>query len=195
MRICGGLARGITLRVSKSGGVRPAMEPARERLFSSIGSRLHGSKILDLFAGSGSYGLEALSRGAEAVTFVEKSRKVFYDLQKNFAAVTKSARLDDSSGKLINRDVIDFLGSPSGHSYDLIFLDPPYREIERIYQKVFSLLAEGKWINREGVVILECPGEMEVESPGWQMQRVLGKEKRGSPVHRIYSVRSFPPDQ
>ena len=74
IRISGGLARGIPLKVTKSKLLRPATEANRERLFSSIRESLRGSRVLDLFAGSGSYGLEALSRGAKHVHFVNNGK-------------------------------------------------------------------------------------------------------------------------
>ena len=70
MRICGGAARGITLRVPKGDLVRPATDGMRQSLFSSLGARVPDARVLDLFAGSGAYGLEAVSRGARAGMFV-----------------------------------------------------------------------------------------------------------------------------
>ena len=73
MRISGGIARGIPLRVTKSKSLRPATEANRERLFSSIANQIQHKKVLDLFAGTGSYGLEALSRGAKNAHFIEQN--------------------------------------------------------------------------------------------------------------------------
>ena len=75
MRISGGKARGIPLRACKAPELRPATEANRERLFSSLGQAVINARILDLFAGTGSYGLEALSRGAVEASFVEKNKK------------------------------------------------------------------------------------------------------------------------
>ena len=74
MRISGGKARGIPLRVNKKSGIRPAIETSRERVFSSISQKVENARVLDLFAGSGAYGLEALSRGAAHITLVEKKK-------------------------------------------------------------------------------------------------------------------------
>ena len=100
MRISGGKARGIPLRVGKTVGLRPASEANRERLFSSIGEKITNCMILDLFAGSGSYGLEALSRGAKSATFVEKNRSVIKDLKINAANTLKSAQLESMAAKI-----------------------------------------------------------------------------------------------
>jgi 16S rRNA (guanine966-N2)-methyltransferase len=186
MRICGGKARGIPLRVSKKAGVRPAIETIRERLFSSISSYVDHARTLDLFAGSGAYGLEALSRGAEHATFVEKSRSVFVDLNTNLKAVLKSAHLPADSGKLVKRDVLDFLREKPSLSYDLIVVDPPYPELGSFCPKIFSLLLANNYLSAKGIVILECPGDFTIDSSGWTHQRMVGKEKKGSPIHRIF---------
>src|SRR5580658_3909094 len=75
VRISGGLARGIELAVPRGGAVRPATDGMRQAVFSSLGSRVEGARFVDLFAGSGAYGLEALSRGASGGTFVERSAR------------------------------------------------------------------------------------------------------------------------
>ena len=92
MRISGGIARGIPLRVTKSKSLRPATEANRERLFSSIKIKF-SIKVFDLFAGTGSYGLEALSRGAKNAHFIEQNKRVFNDLRHNFEQVKKSSDL------------------------------------------------------------------------------------------------------
>jgi len=187
MRISGGKARGIPLKVSKKGGVRPAIETTRERLFSSIFQSVEDATVLDLFAGSGAYGLESLSRGARQATLVEKNRWVFNDLKTNLAAVLKSSNLEGEAGRLVNRDVLDFVKEPSNQNYDIIFVDPPYAEIEKLGPRLFVLLLSNHCLSKDGFVILETPGELKMEFPGWTVTRVVGKEKRGSPVHRIYS--------
>jgi 16S rRNA (guanine966-N2)-methyltransferase len=187
MRISGGKARGILLKVSKKGGVRPAIETTRERLFSSIFQSVENATVLDLFAGSGAYGLESLSRGAKQATLVEKNRLVFNDLKTNLTAVLKSASLEGEAGRLINRDVLDFAKEPFSQNYDIIFIDPPYAEIEKLGPRLFELLLRHHCLSKDGFAVLETPGELKMEFPGWTVTRVVGKEKRGSPVHRIYS--------
>ena len=135
MRISGGKARGIPLRVNKKSGVRPAIETSRERVFSSISQKVENAQVLDLFAGSGAYGLEALSRGATHATLVEKNRLVVSDLHTNLSAVQKSAQLPIDSGRVAKRDVLDFLQEKPPIAYDLIFIDPPYAELEKLCPK------------------------------------------------------------
>lgn len=90
MRITGGLARGIVLRVPGGDQVRPATDAMRQAVFSSLGARVAGATFLDLFAGAGGYGLEALSRGAASGVFIEKNAAAAACLRQNLAAVRKS---------------------------------------------------------------------------------------------------------
>ena len=122
MRISGGLAKGISLRVTKTSKLRPATDANRERLFSSLGDFVREKSVLDLFAGSGSYGLEALSRGAGCAIFVESDRRIFRDLKEKLANTCKSAKLPPDVGKLENRNVIEYLRHCEA-SFDLVFLD------------------------------------------------------------------------
>jgi 16S rRNA (guanine966-N2)-methyltransferase len=103
MRISGGKARGIPLRAAKAPELRPATEANRERLFSSLGQQIQNARVLDLFAGTGSYGLEALSRGAAEAYFVEKNRKITKDLKDNLSKVLKSAELSNNVGKVFQK--------------------------------------------------------------------------------------------
>jgi 16S rRNA (guanine966-N2)-methyltransferase len=188
MRISGGKARGIPLRVNKKSGVRPAIETSRERVFSSISQKVENAQVLDLFAGSGAYGLEALSRGATHATLVEKSRLVVSDLHTNLSAVQKSAQLPIDSGRVAKRDALDFLQEKPPIAYDLIFIDPPYAELEKLCPKIFSLLASNQYLAEGGIVLLECPGDFSFEPKGWVLQRTIGKEKKGSPIHRVFTI-------
>ena len=188
MRISGGKARGIPLRVNKKSGIRPAIETSRERVFSSISQKVENARVLDLFAGSGAYGLEALSPGAAHATLVEKNRLLYSDLHTNLMAVQKSAQLSPDSGRVAKRDVLEFLQDPSPFAYDLIFIDPPYAELEKLCPKIFSLMASNHYLCGDGIAVLECPGDFNFEPNGWVHKRTIGKEKKGSPVHRIFET-------
>ena len=115
------------------------MKPIGKGSFSSIGEKIINCMVLDLFAGSGSYGLEALSRGAKSVTFVEKNRSVIKDLKINAANTLKSAQLESMAAKIEARDVLEFLKNKSTEAYDIIFLDHPTRSCP----KLFSLYSKG----------------------------------------------------
>ena len=188
MRISGGKARGIPLRASKAPELRPATEANRERLFSSLGQQVEDACILDLFAGTGSYGLEALSRGAAKACFVEKNRKITKDLQDNLSKVLKSAQLKKDVGRVIQRDVLDFLQAPPEKSYDILFLDPPYAEIDLLREKLFARIRNNQFVHRDSLLIHECPAGEYEEPTGWQLIRTLGKAAKGSPIFHFFKI-------
>ena len=190
MRISGGKARGITLRTVKNTDLRPATEANRERLFSSLGQQIQKKRVLDLFAGSGSYGLEALSRGASDAIFVEKNRKVAKYLNENLDRVIKSAHLNRQDAQIVIRDVVDFLKKSSQHPYDLIFLDPPYNLINEICSPIFSSLRKNNFIHSETLLFHERPAGVLTIHDGWDLVRTLGKASKGSPVYHIFKLSS-----
>jgi 16S rRNA (guanine966-N2)-methyltransferase len=134
LKLTGGSFSGRRLYVPDS-GVRPASNLVREALFATLNSLFKdgvaGLRILDLFAGSGSLGLEAISRGAELVTFVDNSVESVKSIRRNMEIL-------GFSGQVIRRDVRIFLKRSKGLDYDLIFMDPPYRFTES--SEVVSLL-------------------------------------------------------
>lgn len=139
MRVIAGSAKGRRLVAPKGGGTRPFTDRAKEALFSSLGDRVHGATVLDLYAGSGSLGIEALSRGARAVTFVERSPQAIRAIEANLAACGFDARV-------VSADVDAFLCAASDH-FDLVFVDPPYRLSLALVNEVLAAtagcLAEG----------------------------------------------------
>ena len=122
MRIIAGKARGRRLFAPKGQDTRPTPDRVRESLFSILGERVVGAAVLDLFAGTGALGLEALSRGASQVTFVERARTVLPTLQRNIDAVGLPGTevVLAAANRALQR-----LGA-SGRRFDLLFLDPPY---------------------------------------------------------------------
>lgn len=123
MRIIAGEYRGRTLRTASDLSIRPTTDRAKQAIFDVLTNRieLEGIDVLDLFAGSGSLGLEAISRGASKVTFVEKSKKSIGVLEANIATIHCEERCT-----IYPADVFWFLNNIH-RSYDLIFVDPPYR--------------------------------------------------------------------
>ncbi len=118
MRIIGGVARSRRLLSPPGDATRPMTDRMRESLFSSIAAHLDDAAVLDLYAGSGSLGLEALSRGARTATFVENDRQALTALRANLAAV-------GLGGDIVTADVTRFI-DVSSDRYDLVFVDPPY---------------------------------------------------------------------
>src|SRR5512147_404851 len=121
MRITGGTGRGRRLKVPAGPRVRPTSDKVKQALFNIIGSRIEGATFLDLFAGAGGIGIEALSRGAGRVAFVDDSRESLKIIRSN----VEQAGFADHRALLVFSKVESFLKKPSG-PYDFIFLDPPY---------------------------------------------------------------------
>ena len=122
MRVIAGSYRGRRLRAPPGAATRPTSDRVREALFSVLGDRVEGARVLDLFAGSGALGIEALSRGAREATFVDNAAAAIRALETNLRDVSAEATV-------VRAEARRFLGgaSRSARQYDLVFLDPPYR--------------------------------------------------------------------
>jgi 16S rRNA (guanine966-N2)-methyltransferase len=183
MRITGGKARGIQLKAPKGEHTRPATDRMRESVFSSLGPGIEGARVADLFAGTGSYGLEALSRGAATATFYESHRDALACLRQNVQAVLRSCQLHTDTAKVVARDIFSLdVNSPA---YDLIFLDPPYAIIEdqltTIFEKAVSPIAL-----ESARAIVELPGNLEPNIVGWELNKRLGKVGKDKPTIAIF---------
>ena len=123
MRIVAGEAKGRKLVAPTGRAVRPTADRVREAVFASLGARVRDARVLDLFAGSGALGLEALSRGADLTVFVERDRRVLPVLERNIDHCGFAAR-----SRVIHADYARALAALArdGACFDLVFLDPPY---------------------------------------------------------------------
>jgi len=151
MRVIAGRARGFRLETAPGHAVRPTADRVREALFSILGNRVAGGAFVDLYAGSGAVGLEALSRGARHATFVERDRAALKALSSNLRRCGF-----EGQARVIGAPVIATLrgGALAGGDYDIAFLDPPYRSEETA--TALGLVAAGKGIlSGGGVVVLE----------------------------------------
>jgi len=178
MRISGGVARGIPLNAPKGDAVRPATDGMRQAVFSSLAARIPGATFIDLFAGSGAYGLEALSRGADGGYFVEESAKAAACIRQNITAVCKSLSRPESVVRVAQMDAITWLKAMPGIEPDLVFIDPPYEIIEEVGPGLFAALSERLTSKKDPVVVFEMPGELSLEPSGWSCVRRLGKGAR-----------------
>jgi 16S rRNA (guanine966-N2)-methyltransferase len=174
MRISGGAARGIELEVPRGDAVRPATDGMRQSVFSSLGARVEGARFVDLFAGSGAYGLEAFSRGAAGGTFVERNSKALGCLRKNIAAVAKSLGKGGDEVMAVEADALS-LPAGTGALPDLIFVDPPYEDIPEVAPILFQKLSAALPADWPGLVVFEMPGEEKVEPAGWDCVKRLGR--------------------
>lgn len=178
MRISGGTARGITLVTPKGDATRPATDGVRQAVFSSIASRVPGAWFVDLFAGSGAYGLEAVSRGAAGGFFVEKNARAAACVSKNIAAVCKSAGHDARTLSVAQTDVLSWRLPAGAEVPDLVFIDPPYEIIGEMAESLFSRLGEMLTVKDDPVIVFEMPGEITLEPAGWTCVKRLGKGAR-----------------
>jgi 16S rRNA (guanine966-N2)-methyltransferase len=131
LRIVGGRWAGRDL-VSPGAGVRPTSEPVRDRWLALLEGELEGARVLDLFAGTGALGLEAMSRGASRVDFVENGPASLHALKANVAAFRLGKK-----ARIFKRDVIPFVEALDAGSYDVAFADPPYgsRKLDRVVEQ------------------------------------------------------------
>ncbi|MCZ2859834.1 16S rRNA (guanine(966)-N(2))-methyltransferase RsmD [Blastococcus sp. VKM Ac-2987] len=149
-RLIAGVAGGRRLQVPPA-GVRPTGDKARGALFNSLGSLvdLDGAAVLDLYAGSGALGLEALSRGAASVVFVESGPRVLPVLRANLAAVGLPG------GRVVAGSVATVIASPAPAPFDVVLADPPYAVPADEVRDVLRALVTGEWLTPGGVVVVE----------------------------------------
>jgi 16S rRNA (guanine966-N2)-methyltransferase len=178
MRISGGQARGIPLRAPKGDAVRPATDGARQGVFSSLAARVPEARFLDLFAGSGAYGLEALSRGAAGGMFVERSTKAADCIRKNITSVCRSLGRDERGLVVTQADALSLPWPAEWPPPDLVFIDPPYDLIEEVGPPLFAKLGPLLAPHPDPVIVFEMPGEITLAPPGWQCVKRLGKGAR-----------------
>jgi 16S rRNA (guanine966-N2)-methyltransferase len=178
IRITAGEWRGRQLKVPR-GDVRPAQDRVRLAVFSSLADRVPGARVLDLFAGTGAYGLEALSRGAASVTWVENDYRVLAVLRENVTTLCGSDRCTD----IVSADTLRFLARcGSDASYDLIFADPPYDQDGGWLKKILSALTGRPILKSSGLLVMEQSVHVPaVAREGWQQlkRRVYGETQIG----------------
>jgi 16S rRNA (guanine966-N2)-methyltransferase len=181
MRVTGGLARGIPLRVPAKGGVRPATDYIREAVFNSLAAFVPGTHVLDLFAGTGAYGLESLSRGAASATCVDLQAGA--DMQANAAAVAKSMGVEALPFTSVTGDATKPVANAG--RFDLVFADPPWELWDTRAEEIVATAVGAAAVGAHVRVILEAPGGFEVPVPlGWKLRKVIGKGK-GQPAASI----------
>src|SRR2546423_5028437 len=169
MRVIAGRAGGVRL-ISPKNGVRPTMDRVKAAIFSSLGEIVIGARVLDLFAGSGALGIEALSRGANSALFVEEDRQ-------SIAAIEKNLSQTQLAGRVRQQDVFGFLknSGTSPEKFQIVFADPPYDKMksgERFTEKLLTNETLPRLLERGGVFVLEKrPRENVPAVPFWNIIR------------------------
>lgn len=164
MRVIAGSARGRTLFSPSGNRVRPTADRVKEALFSSLGSRFGsftGLAVLDLFAGSGALGIEALSRGAATAVFVDSHPDSLLLVRKNLELTGLA-----NPAEILRLDAVKALAllAAGGKRFDIILADPPYAEKE-LAEQLLLLLAAGSLITAAGVIALETDSKAELLLP------------------------------
>ncbi|MFI5338545.1 MAG: 16S rRNA (guanine(966)-N(2))-methyltransferase RsmD [Candidatus Methylomirabilales bacterium] len=151
MRISAGEHRGRRLQSVKGKVTRPTSDLLRQAVFNVLGDRIQGAQVLDLFAGTGSVGLEALSRGAATATFVEKDRRAVATLRSNLASLNLTSR-----ARVIAGDVLLTLRrfETGGETFDCLFLDPPYAG--DLAARCIEKLADGSLLRENGALVTQA---------------------------------------
>ncbi|HET8884376.1 MAG TPA: 16S rRNA (guanine(966)-N(2))-methyltransferase RsmD [Candidatus Saccharimonadales bacterium] len=152
IRIIGGYYGGQQIAAPKNRRTHPMSERIRNALFNSLASEITDAEVLDVFAGTGAIGLEALSRGAKSVTFVDRDRTAQRYLTRNVASIGVQEQ-----STIIRTTVSSWLGTKNPKLFDIIFADPPYYDVQfSTVERIFDLLKPG------GLMVLSHPGRGEV---------------------------------
>lgn len=166
LRITGGALVRRRFQVPKAadeGLVRPTSDRVREAVFSSLGSQIEDARVLDLFAGSGAYGFESISRGAKSAMFVEMSRTTADCVKANMASLGIADQC-----RLTLDDATRFIRRAPGHTFDVLFVDPPYTLTlnAEFWQNLLP------WVGEESVVIFRCHKQEDFLLPaGYELLR------------------------
>lgn len=180
LRIIGGQWRGRKLNFPAIEGLRPTPNRVRETLFNWLTPVLPGAMCLDLFAGSGALGWEALSRGAASVTWVDSSAAVTDQLRSNL-------KLLQAGGAVHTMAATDFLQLPTSTGFDIVFLDPPFGQ--DLVKPCIELLDRGQALNANAWVYIETPREE--AAPLLPVHWSLHRDKQAGQVsYRLYRVSS-----
>jgi 16S rRNA (guanine966-N2)-methyltransferase len=175
MRVIAGRYRGRRLQAPRGAATRPTSDRVREALFSVLGERVEGARVLDLFAGSGALGIEALSRGAAEVTFVDSAPAAIGAIRANLEAL-------GAAGEVRRADARRFLGGapPAARKYDLVFLDPPYRLAGRLGSELTAALPA---VLAPGAAVV---AESDRRAPLELGLRILDERRYGDTLIRIH---------
>ena len=160
-RVVTGRFRGAILQAPEGDKTRPTTDKVKEALFSIIQADVPDSEFLDLFAGSGQIGIEALSRGAKRATLVERSGQASAIIAKNISKI----KLDDSDEIRVHKksvaQALELLGQ-AGEKFDIIFMDPPYKDVPMRLEEATKLIGTYKMLSPGGMLIVEHDKDCEI---------------------------------
>ncbi|MDN3509517.1 MAG: 16S rRNA (guanine(966)-N(2))-methyltransferase RsmD [Candidatus Neptunochlamydia sp.] len=173
MRITGGFLKNQSLKTPKGDKTRPTSEKLRQSVFNIAQTYVENCTFLDLYAGSGAMGIEALSRGAKEATFIEKDRSALKILRENITELYLSPLTT-----LIVGDVLLLLKRLNGKTFDLIYIDPPYEK--GLQEKTLVLVDNLHLLHIGGLLFVEGSCQKELEIPSLTTMQLQKKKKMGS---------------
>lgn len=155
MRVITGKYRGRKLNTPENYDIRPTTDKAKEALFSILTNEIYGSRVLDLFAGTGSLGIEALSRGAEYCLFADSSRQSLNLVKENIehCKIEEETKVMAGDYRKVLKQLGDRIESGLEKPFDIILLDPPYNR--GLLDEAFSLIRDGGILSDEGLIVAE----------------------------------------
>jgi 16S rRNA (guanine966-N2)-methyltransferase len=177
LRIIAGLWRGRKLSFPDVDGLRPTGDRIRETLFNWLAPEIQGARCLDIFAGSGALGIEALSRGASESLMIERDPKAAAQLKLNLEL------LKAAHGRVANEDALSVLkrGNPD-EPYHIIFVDPPFQL--DLWQLVINALEAGNWLANDATIYIESGRDQSYHTPiNWQLHR---DKNAGAVSYRLF---------
>lgn len=167
LRVISGKYKSRKLKEVKTLNTRPTTDKNKETIFNSIGQYFDGGKALDLFSGSGSLGIEALSRGMVSCDFVDMDISAIRVIAENI----KALKIDEEY-QVIKRDAVSFLKTTT-KQYDLIFVDPPYAL--RLYDEILNIIDSRQLLNKNGIIVMESDNKTIIDS---FQDMIVQKEKK-----------------
>lgn len=179
MRIIAGKAGGLKLKSIKGRDARPTLDRVKESLFNIIAFYLAETDVLDLFAGFGSLGIEALSRGAKTADFVEQNSSHLQIIKQNL----EKAKLIEQA-ELYNQDVYNFLKNYN-KKYDLIFMDPPYQK--NMGDQAVKLIVKNQFLKEKGLIILEKSAEEKTVE--YEELEIIKNRSYGNSLITVYQLK------
>ena len=175
VRIIGGFWRSRLIQVADQAGLRPTTDRVRETLFNWLGQNLEGLVCLDMFAGTGVLGFEAVSRGAKEVVLIESSSAAHQMLVSNYKSLLPGP--EGAQVEFVHSHALTWLKNNPSHQFDLIFIDPPFAD-EKLLQEALMAANQAVISAKTAVIYVECASELSNDVllghlPGWQINRQM----------------------
>ncbi len=181
MRIITGTAKGRRLKMPGGGKTRPAMDKVKAATFNMISGFVDNARFLDLFAGSGNLGIEALSRGAGYAAFVDASRECTRTIKENLQ-ITKL----EENGEVFTMDCLKFLQTADKPVFDVVFIDPPY--LKGLLDPLLSFIPQCQMFSPETLFIIERQKKDELGLENMPVYRLLDERKFGDTVITFFRL-------